>query len=65
MTAPLQLGQIARQTDEPIWLFVQLIDGRYVLWTEADDEEYRDMLRIDQDDELAAIRIRRWGNSDR
>ena len=58
----LKLGQSAALVGEPIWLFLTSHASQYVVWSEADDEEYRQVLEIAPEKGLPQVLVARFNN---
>lgn len=50
------------RTGDPVWLFVAYRDGQYIGWSEAEDKDVREVLKISADDELPMVSVRRFNN---
>ena len=56
----MRLGQEGERTDEGAWLFITFRDGKYITWSEDDDEEIRDLLSIAPKQKMPRIKVKRW-----
>lgn len=61
----LRLGQAGDWAEDGVWLYVIHHNGRYVTWTLADDDEFRDLLEIDPERPLPRIKVGRWHSPNR
>lgn len=61
----MKLGQTAQRSAEPVWLFITHTHGQYVVWSEAENEEFREILEIDAKKTLPQIFVARFNNPER
>ena len=58
----LKLGQTGALVGEPVWLYLTSLHGQYVVWSEADNEEYRQVLEISPEKGLPQVFVARFNN---
>ena len=61
----MKLGQAGEWKDEGIWLFITHQDGEYLLWSEDEDEEFREDFEIDPGKPVARVKVKRFQNAAR
>jgi len=59
-TEALKLGQAGDWKSEGVWFFITFRDGRYLVWSEAEDGEFREMFEVDPKAPLPMIKVRRF-----
>jgi hypothetical protein len=61
----LKLGQAGDRVGEGVWLFITFRNGQYLTWSEAEDEEFRELMEIDPEKILPQIKINRFNHPNR
>lgn len=56
----MKLGQTGGWKEEGTWLFITHQDGEYLLWSEEEDEEFREMFEIDPKQMVARVKVNRF-----
>ena len=64
-TGTMKLGQAGEWKDEGTWLFITHQDGEYLLWSEDEDEEFREDFDIDTKKLVARVKVKRFQNAAR
>ena len=61
----LKLGQAGERAGQAVWLFIIFRNGQYLTWSEAEDDEFRELMEIDPEKTLPMIQINRFNHPSR